>query len=69
MVGEVCEYDELAGLFQKIDTVRITTSTVEQRIKNKEPVIFTLRLRQRTINGFTGHCIHDIKTSTTTVHG
>ena len=26
MVGEVCEYDELAGLFQKIDTVRITTS-------------------------------------------
>ena len=29
MVGEVCEYDELAGLFQKIDTVRITTSVDE----------------------------------------
>ena len=26
MVGEVCEYDELAGNYEKLDTVRITTS-------------------------------------------
>jgi len=28
MVGEVCEYDELAGIYEKLDTVRITTSPV-----------------------------------------
>jgi len=29
VVGEVCEtYDEFAGVFQKLDTVRITTSYV-----------------------------------------
>ena len=27
MVGEVCENDEKAGIYQKLDTVRITTST------------------------------------------
>ena len=26
MVGEVREYDELAGIYEKLDTVRITTS-------------------------------------------
>ena len=26
MVGEVCENDEKAGIYQKLDTVRITTS-------------------------------------------
>ena len=31
MVGEVREYDELAGIYEKLDTVRIPTSTI--RIK------------------------------------
>jgi hypothetical protein len=29
MVGEVCEYDELAGIYEKLDTVRISTSESE----------------------------------------
>ena len=29
MVGEVREYDELAGNYEKLDTVRITTSRFE----------------------------------------
>ena len=31
MVGEVREYDELAGIYEKLDTVRITTSTTVVR--------------------------------------
>ena len=31
MVGEVREYDELADIYQKLDTVRITTSVLETR--------------------------------------
>ena len=29
MVGEVCENDEKAGIYQKLDTVRITTSVMQ----------------------------------------
>ena len=32
MVGEVREYDELAGIYEKLDTVRIPTSTSYTRI-------------------------------------
>jgi len=28
VVGEVCENDEKAGIYQKLDTVRITTSMI-----------------------------------------
>ena len=39
MVGEVREYDELAGIYEKLDTVRITTSRVfkSEKIKNVAP--------------------------------
>ena len=30
MVGEVREYDELAGIYEKLDTVRIPTSETQQ---------------------------------------
>ena len=31
MVGEVREYDELAGIYEKLDTVRISTSYEKRR--------------------------------------
>jgi hypothetical protein len=34
VVGEVREYDELADIYQKLDTVRITTSIIEDYPRN-----------------------------------
>ena len=57
MVGEVCEYDELAGLFQKIDTVRITTSEGKGQVSsNSKSAKFHMKkkLKFRSSYGVTG---------------
>ena len=38
MVGEVREYDELADIYQKLDTVRITTSV--DVVRNRKRSVF-----------------------------
>ena len=45
MVGEVREYDELADIYEKLDTVRITTSNEESTV----PLLTLPQDRQLTV--------------------